>query len=149
MSDMKQQQLANLRSLREMWLQVNPETVDLATYKIENECGTHACLMGWACLSGRFSHIMKLVPMGGFAPGRWFPRQADYKGEITDYTELRWLDNHFGPGATHLFDPRDDENCEHDTLLIDMVGGAAYDDMGDWELALARIDLQIQLVTNE
>ncbi len=149
MSDMKQQQLANLHSLREMWLQVNPEAVDLATYKKEHACGTHACLMGWACLSGRFSHIMKLVPMGEFAPGRWFPRQADYKGETTDYTELRWLDNHFGPGATYLFDPRDDEHGMLDETLLNRVGGPAVHSMSDWELALARIDLQIQLVSND
>lgn len=146
--------LTNLEALRAMWAKVDPKTVDLDTYGQNTECGTVACLAGWACSTGLLDGVIKLVPRkdGPTLRGRhqFMAVSCDFGDVFERYTSAaeasmrrrdNALDAHYGPYGHELFDSRD--NGYFDVAIEESMDEDAYEELTDWKLAMKRIELQI------
>jgi len=65
--------IERLKTLRDVIAATPDEVVDLDRWQLTKDCGTIACILGWACEVPEFQAAgLKLVPHQG-NPARWVP----------------------------------------------------------------------------
>lgn len=142
MSD-KQTILANLRKAREILAAAPEGQFDLSLYRQDLPCGTLMCAAGWLASSPEFSDRIELYQDEYSLRNKmWRVRDAVTKTE----RDLEFLDPIFGAHAyATLFDTRNNGERDHMHPLAD-EDQYLHPDLSDKELALWRIDQQIEAV---
>lgn len=152
----KAQVLTNLRLAREILAAVPAKDLDLEFFVKNTHCGTLACAAGWLAMSPTFAPIMKLLPTTNTTFVLVPPDAVKPEYGENGY-DFSFLDEHFGPTAFDvLFAPRGEGERDggHPTAQIDPDEydedePYAFDGLTDKDLALWRIDQQINALIKE
>lgn len=141
--------LSNLRLLRNAVEKQPEQLFDLEQFKKEEPCGTLFCTAGLAASMPEFkaqgmrfeSEAHPLVP----SPPWWRVKIGDSYLWDDEYDTSTNADKLFGEDSSNtLFTERSEGACDADLLCDD--DGDAIPDISDKQLALMRLDVQIEAV---
>lgn len=135
--------LNNLRLLYSA-VEAHPEEIfDLSSYKQESSCGTLFCTAGLAA-------SMSVFQAQGVGWKRQFCNDADNYGDDWHYVTVDGIPIYETTAADYLFGTNSFENC----FAANSMGardwdGFGYEEVPDKQLALWRLEQQIESVTKE
>lgn len=103
---LKQWRRGNCTKLADFLEGIDPTHINLARWGTVDECGTVACALGWAVLSGRFTGLTNSMARGGTLTPVVDGVGSDWRDVAALYFPHDALDAVFGSAPSRFLTPR-------------------------------------------